>query len=236
MRNSVVYEAGPTDFRLGPAERVAQKGADATTFILAALTSGMGLTPKRRVLVVDANPDHGWWCDGVWKLQKQWSGSNDVPFFAYMTYFKTEDAAQRSMMDSRVQGKLLSEWWDTQGVAGAPEPVSEPDQFVEKPSLTLLTWENGSAVIPAVVLAKFPESDTDYHAAWTTFCTSANVRLDAMKVRAIANNSPAPLVPPMITGPDWSHGSVAPDTRRALTSPEVVAFADFDHMQTCETY
>ena len=64
---------------------------------------------------------------------------------------------------------LIEEWWNESPEAGLAEPAERAEDMVDKPTLSLATWQGLRATIPDAALSKFDPSD-EFFASWNAKC------------------------------------------------------------------
>ena len=188
-------------WNLSPAERTQHKGARAVQRILECLVEGMSLTPTARLDVVElqqvAVPD---WMEGCWMAKQEWKSLSDKPSIHYVGF--SREVAIAKTLQGHLEATLMSEWWNASPEAGPEEP--EDGRPVEKPTLSLASWESDTPCLSEVVLCKF-DGDETYGARWSN---------KVADFRQFIANHIAPLVQRPLT-PTISDGS-----QLAMTGPD----------------
>jgi hypothetical protein len=241
LRTKVVSRVGPAscgaDAKLQPAERATQRGPQAAEFILSKLARGMRLTSNDTLIVVDENTGVGDWADGVFRMDESFRrGASDAIHTVYLGACvcpANQESLEHEELHARMQGKLLSTWWEDQ--AGPKEPTTTLEEFVPKPMLTLLTWGPNGAQIPEIIMNRFG-LDSPMHSHWVDFCklkvqelslaqasrmvVASDNRID--RGQAAGEN--------VLTGPDISVDP--PINLGARLTPESVSSGDFPSRNT----
>ncbi|CAK9104678.1 Uncharacterized protein SCF082_LOCUS48825, partial [Durusdinium trenchii] len=150
-------------WNLSPAERVQQKGPKAVLKIVQVLLDGMtGLGPDHRLDLVELQlggvPD---WVEGSWQMKSTWASQPDKPQVAYGGFCR--DMAIYKSIQGHLEATLMQEWWELQHVAGPPEPTDSAP--VDKPVLSLASWDGESPSLSDIVLSKF-DNDETYSSKW----------------------------------------------------------------------
>ena len=184
---------------LSPVERITQQGKDACQSILTRLLCGrQSSVPnhKRRVVVVDLNPECGDWADASLALHRDWQDGQDMCGIVYVGIFKgdVDDKSdfQRSRcngLKSHMSGTLMQTWWNQHPEAGPEEPPDNEIGSVQKPTLQLLSWGQGRSsnmpIVPEVVRDRFKDSE-EYQPQWLKLCT--NIEKSVLDMSALRPN------------------------------------------------
>lgn len=172
---------------LSPAERASQLGPKAWKHILTKVScgrSGEADATKRKVIVVDPNPNFGDVLEAVWMLNDVWQKGGDVPLFVGIGFYHPGasdlEKSKSAGMQSYMKGMLLRNWWETSREAGDAEPRRSAETTVQKPTLQKLGWDNatGKAIIPDIVAKRFDDSDPSVREQWAQFCAKTKDSLD----------------------------------------------------------
>ena len=138
--------------------------------------SGEADATKRKVIVVDPNPNFGDVLEAVWMLNDVWQKGGDVPLFVGIGFYHPGasdlEKSKSAGMQSYMKGMLLRNWWETSREAGDAEPRRSAETTVQKPTLQKLGWDNatGKAIIPDIVAKRFDDSDPSVREQWAQFC------------------------------------------------------------------
>ena len=138
--------------------------------------SGEADATKRKVIVVDPNPNFGDVLEAVWVLHDVWQKGGDVPLFVGIGFYhpgaSDVEKSKSAGMQSYMKGMLIRNWWETSREAGDAEPRRSAETTVQKPTLQKLAWDNatGKAIIPDIVAKRFDDSDPSVREQWAQFC------------------------------------------------------------------
>ena len=149
-------------WNLSPAERTQHKGSKAALRILEALLEGVATSPSTRLDVVElqqvAVPD---WMEGCWQARQAWQTRGDKPAIHYAG-FSRELAIQKTIQ-GHLEAILMDEFWNRSPEAGPAEPTNGSP--VDKPVLSLASWDSDSPCLSDVVVNKF-DGDEVYSSRW----------------------------------------------------------------------
>lgn len=142
---------GDKDRKLGPIDRVAQKGPKACKQIIQGILDGAFKRVGDGCLIVDMLPHPlGEWAHGVWLLQRE---QVNVAYLGLIS----GDADSYLDSKSRLQGVLLEEWWSTLPEAGPATLEAGSAQRPAPPRLRLCSWSCDKPALPAGVAQRFTE-------------------------------------------------------------------------------
>lgn len=128
-----------------------------------------------------------------------------------------------------MENRLLEDWWFKLAESGPEEPTLDLERAVEKPCLTLATWNGCTPSLPPYVLNKFTEED-HYHKEWADLCTAFTSSMTRASIEA--SGSARVENPTEMTDPDYRVPPACPDLSKVLEACEV-ASVDFPHDRVC---
>ena len=207
-------------YNLSPAERTQQKGARAARCIVEGLIADTVVaSPECRLDLIEVNlqvvPD---WVEGAWNMRFNWSSDSSKPSIAYCGFCR--DPVNCKTLVGHMESVLMSEFWENDPSAGPAEPAD--DGPIDKPALTLCTWEGASPVLPEVALTKFDGDDT-YGGKWngkvSMFREFVSTRLTPLVTKSVNPTSPEATTT-KLEGPDFS-GDGGPAAMPDVVLPSV---------------
>jgi hypothetical protein len=190
-------------WNLSPAERTQHKGSKAVLRILEALLEGMQTSPSTRLDVVElqqmAVPD---WMEGCWQARQAWQSQGGKPAIHYAGF--SCDLTIQKTIQGHLEATLMDEFWNRSPEAGPPEPTDGSP--VDKPVLSLASWESESPCLSDVVVNKF-DGDDVYSNRWNgkvaEFRQFISNVISPLVQRPISGSSDASATSSM-AGPDFS--------------------------------
>ena len=217
---------------LNAQERGSQLGPKACEQIMLPLMMGRasGEVRTRKVIVMDVNPTFGDWMDACWNLHQRYLQGGDVPMIVYASRYTACDVSEFNGMKSRMQQKLMEEWWNNHPDAGPEQPVSTAEAAVTRPDLTLLSWtsDGSRATFPEILESKF-SVDSEFSPQWKSACDSTRdllMKLEAANTHSSGRTVANDLGAVALTGPDLD-GAQPKQFNNALNL-ESVRLADFN--------
>jgi hypothetical protein len=191
--------------------------------------------PITKVVIVDLNmQSSGDWAHGVWLLQQKRTPNDAHTCFIGIM----QDAVHCKLAQANMEQVLMVDWWPTHSEAGPEEPSQSADQLIEKPVLSLCSWNGGTPGLPPYVLKKFQEGDSCFD-QWKDLCVMFTKKVAAFAADmgsgdhgmpdGLQLTSPDFSVPPTVTRVDnvlevsttpsssFAHDSVCPP--RSLLAP-----------------
>ena len=219
-------------YNLSPAERCQQKGVKAASKIVESLVSGTPMaSPDARVDIVEFNllavPD---WVEAAWALKSLWQSDSGKPRISYFGLTR-EHSIQKAVV-GHMEAILMGEWWDSHSEAGPKEP--EHSGPIERPSLSLTSWEGDVPALSEVVICKF-DGDEAYGEKWAGKVSSFREFVTstvAPVVRRNAGDGEGSSVAAAVSdGPDMSVGDQPAVVTDAVLP--ATAAADFKAADVC---
>ena len=187
------------DRRLGPSERIAQKGVDAARRMLKGFLANLTLKPGAKTIFANLMPGAiDEWGAGAWKLAKE--DQMDVAYVALVTDVETHKEIKAELAKT-----LMEEWWNNCPEAGPLEPAAPVE--IPAPRLKIVSWSSGVPVLCESILDKFEpgtpqfaEIQSAIKSFWEEFgyYTSASPVLTSTRTAATS-----------MSGPDYSENPPA---------------------------
>lgn len=212
-------------YNLSPAERCQQKGSRAVLKIVENLIADTVIaSPDTRLDLVEMKVDMvPCWAEGSFLMKQQWASDSSKPKVSYVGFCR--EVVVTKTMETHLHAVLMQEWWESQPAAGPQEPADSGP--VDKPMLTIVSWNDVLPALPDMIVSKF-DGDETYSSKWNAKVSS---------FRDFVTNKIAPLIslpvgtPAVsgnvgsLTGPDWSVGDMVPPIQNVLL--RATATADF---------
>ena len=222
LRDMVLPSSGPkaASKRLGPAERVAQRGIEGTKCMLENFLHGVQMEEGDKIIVGNPLPTPvDEWSIGAWQLRKQ--STYEVHYVATV-----RDNEECNEHKARIRHELMSQWWDVCPEAG-PKTLATAVKCAG-PALKVCSWVDSKPVLPTTWLDKLSDGSpqrqvlqTKMDAFWAEFGQPTTTQ--------DGGGSPASAEPTAVAGegPDFSDDSDSkPDINREETPEEMMSVDD----------
>lgn len=144
----------------------------------------------------------------------------------YMRFLGRADTGNSTQVKQNFEKVLIEEWWHEHPDAGPAEPLMKPEQMVEKPSLNLVTFDNGKPIIPDVIKNRF-EPEDEFASSWTGMCDDFEKMVEENSNTNTSNSQVC------MTGPDFNADPKPIDYSARRIVLEGIKTEDFDTKETC---